>query len=508
MRILIVDDEPLVRIGIKSAIPWEAHGMEIIGEAADGEEAIRLMIEHEPDVILLDIKMPKRDGIEVLQVMKLKGIKAKTIILSSFDDFMFVKKAMQLGAVDYFHKPTMNVNDILDVLKKMKSQLEPYQEIQIERGFGKGDALRNMLHGKTEDAHQTKLNESNLHVIVFSIKNYAQVSNRYTNDNVTLLPNSITNILSELLAKEKEAEFTNIDRNLFALVISNSRSKSEQATLSNVNELIQLIRSSLKRFVNIDTIFGISDVFGSFGEMNMAFEQAQLALTQKFYHPELFIFHYKDDNNIGEQALEQVTVYIKEMKTGLRENNREQFMTNLVAWEQFVQEKECMSEQDVHKIYDFILFMMENGEEYNEYRNKAEQIEDFQTLIDVYRPFFDEKWNKGSLAQRKKYSQIVRNILGYVEENYTQDISLKVLSNHFHVSSNYISRIFSQEVGRGLFDYMNEIRIEKAKDMLKDYQYKIYEIAEMVGFNSHVHFAIVFNKYVGMSPKEFRKENS
>lgn len=506
MRIIIVDDEPLVRIGIKSAIPWETLGMEMVGEAADGEEALRLITMHKPDVIMLDIKMPKKDGLEVLQEMNANGIEAKTIILSSFDDFMFVKRAMQLGAVDYFHKPSMNVEDIVDVLKKMKRELEPDQVIPIERGFGKKDALRNMLHGKTEDANQTALKESNLYVILFSIKNYAQVSQRYSNDNVTLLPNTITNILSELMAKENEVEFTQIDTNLFAVAISKSSSKSAHANHSYVNDLIQLIHSSLKRYMNIDTVFGTSDAFGSFVELNTAFRQAKQALSQKFYHPDLFIFHYHHTTE-DEQVLEQATLYIKEIKDGLREDNHEQFMTNLVAWEQFLQEKECMSEQDVHKIYDFILFMMEHGEEYTEYRNKAEMVEDFQTLRALYRPIFDEKSNKGSLANRKNYSPIVRNILQYVEENYTQDISLKMLSNHFHVSSNYISRLFSQEVGRGLFDYMNEIRIEKAKDLLKDYRYKIYEIAEMVGFNSHVHFAIVFNKYVGMPPKEFRKEN-
>ncbi|MEC0092114.1 response regulator transcription factor [Paenibacillus macquariensis] len=506
MRILIVDDEPLVRIGIKSAIPWETHGMEIVGEAADGEEAIRLMIQHKPDVILLDIKMPKKDGIEVLQDMKRIGIEAKSIILSSFDDFVFVKRAMQLGAVDYFHKPSMNVNDIVDVLKKMQSQLEPHQEKQIERGFGKGDALRNMLHGKTEDAHQTKLNEGNLHVIVFSIKNYAQVSSRYTNDNITLLPNTIINILSELLAKEKEAEFTKIDGNLFALAISNIRSKSEQATLTYVNDLIQLIHSSLKRFVNIDTVFGTSDSFNTFVELKEAFKQAKQSLSQKFYRPDLSIFHYHHNSYADEEMLEQAMIYIRTMKTGLRENNPEQFITNLMAWEQFLQEKECMTEQDVRKIYDFILFMTEHEEKYTEYRNKAEEIEDFKALIVFYRPIFDKQLNKDIIANRNKYSPIVRNILLYVEQNYNQDISLKILSQQFNVSSNYISRLFSQEFGRGLFDYMNEVRVEKAKDLLKDYRYKIYEIAEMVGFNSHVHFAIVFNKYVGISPKEYRKE--
>ena len=76
----------------------------------------------------------------------------------------------------------------------------------------------------------------------------------------------------------------------------------------------------------------------------------------------------------------------------------------------------------------------------------------------------------------------------------------------FQTSPNYISRLFKQEVDRGLFDYLNEVRIRKSKDLLKDYRYKIYEVAEMVGFKSQVHFAIVFNKYVGMAPKDYRKE--
>ncbi len=94
----------------------------------------------------------------------------------------------------------------------------------------------------------------------------------------------------------------------------------------------------------------------------------------------------------------------------------------------------------------------------------------------------------------------------YIETNYKENISLKSLAEQFQVSSNYISRLFKQEVDRGLFDYINQIRIEKAKELLKDYRYKIYEVAERVGFNSQVHFAIVFHKYVGMAPKEYRKE--
>lgn len=508
MKILIVDDEPLVRIGIKSVIPWEINGMEIVGEAADGEEAIRLMMEQKPDVVILDIKMPKKDGIEVMTEMKSKGIEAKCIILSSFDDFVYVKKAMKLGAVDYFHKPSMNVNDILDVLRKLQHELQPAQEKQIDRGFSKKVDLQNMMHGKIEDANRTKLKEGNLHVALFSIKKYAHVLKRYTNDNVTLLPNTIINILSELLAKEKEVEFTQIDKNLYAIVISNSGCKSEQASHAYVHEIIQLISVSLKRFVNIDITFGVSQACRTFAELEAAYTQAKQALAQKFYHPETSVFYYQHHNNLDEQVLERATDMIKAMKNGLKDENREQFTNNLKAWEQYVQEKECMNEQDVRKVYDFILFMLDNGEDYTVYRVKSEEIEDFNALMNLYHPIFDDKLNTGVFANHSQYSPIIRNVLQYVETNYAQDISLKILGEQFYVSANYLSRLFNQEVGRGLFDCLNEIRIDKAKGLLKDYRYKIYEIAEMVGFNSNVHFAIVFNKYVGMSPKEFRKAYS
>ncbi len=117
-----------------------------------------------------------------------------------------------------------------------------------------------------------------------------------------------------------------------------------------------------------------------------------------------------------------------------------------------------------------------------------------------------KNWRPGSPKKNKEYSPLIRNIMQYIDSHYKENISLKSLGDHFHVSANYISRLFKQEVNRGLFDYINEIRIEKAKELLKDYRYKIYEVAELVGFNSQVHFAIVFHKYVGMAPKEYRKE--
>ncbi|GAB7054529.1 hypothetical protein JCM16163A_12750 [Paenibacillus sp. YK5] len=510
MRVLIVDDEPLVRIGLKSAIRWEAGGMEIVGEAADGEEAMKLILERKPDAIILDIKMPKKDGLEVLAEMKKIGIEAKVIILSSFDDFTLVKKAMKLGASDYFHKPGMNELEIESALQKIKEEMESDRhaadDVLNRSPHAKDVILRAWLHGNTEGIRQTRLKEGNMYVLLFSIKKYAQVVKRYTKDNAAILPNTISNILSELLSKEKEVEFVQIEDNLFAVFVSHSEIKSMQASFAHVNDIVYLISSSLKRFVNIDTVFGVSDIFQTYDEGKQAAAQAKQALERKFYHPSDPLFYYQNRNEEMEASLEQVNHYIVAMKNGLKEEKYDEFALNLAEWEQYLQNKECMNEKDVHKIYQGLLFMMEDGEEYLENGNLLEEIEDFNELSSYYHARFNEKLEARISQKNKEYSPLIRNIMQYIDSHYKENISLKSLGDHFHVSANYISRLFKQEVNRGLFDYINEIRIEKAKELLKDYRYKIYEVAELVGFNSQVHFAIVFHKYVGMAPKEYRKE--
>lgn len=510
MRILIVDDEPLVRIGIKSAIDWKANGMEIVGEAADGEEAIKLILEQQPDVVILDIKMPKKDGLEVLLEMKERGIHSKVIILSSFDDFTYVKKAMKWGAVDYFHKPSMNEHEIASVLNKIKDEMERNQVandviLPIRSVHPIESILRNMLQGNIDSVSQTKLKEGNMYVLLFTIKEYRQVVKRYTNNNATMLPNTIVNFLSELLSKETEIEFLQIDENLFSIFLSNSESNSAQASFKRVNDIVNLIRSSLKRFVNIETIFGISEPFHSFNEVVQAYTQSKQALEQKFYHPDDPIFYYHNRNLQDEQGLEQVSRYIMTMKNELKEEKYKEFMSRFSEWEQYLRKTECMNERDIKKIYEGLLFMMEDNEEYLEYRNKLGEIDNMDELVSFYHPIFEEKIK--AKTSGKEYNPLIRNILQYIELNYKEDISLMMLGEQFQISANYISRLFKQEVKRGLFDYINEIRIQKAKELLKDYQYKIYEVAELVGFNSQVHFTIVFNKYVGMSPKEYRKEH-
>lgn len=127
-------------------------------------------------------------------------------------------------------------------------------------------------------------------------------------------------------------------------------------------------------------------------------------------------------------------------------------------------------------------------------------------MSSAYRTVFEQRLGGEINASFKGYSQLTRHILEYIEHHYQDSLSLKLFADLFQVSPNYVSRLFKEEVGQGLFDYINELRINKAKELLKDYRYKIYEVAEKVGFSNQAHFAIVFSKYTGVSPKQYCNE--
>lgn len=515
VRILIVDDEPLVRIGIKSAIDWEAQGVAIVGEAGDGEEALRMIMEIAPDVVLLDIKMPKMDGIEVLRVIKERQLPVQTIVLSSFDDITYVKEALKLGAFDYFHKPDMNERELTAMLKNVREQFgsrgTPAQAESAAAGNRKEKMLYDALHGHVHDLHETGLKEGNIYVVLFKIKNYHTVIQRYTKETESILPNTVQNVVSEILSTEKEVEYLQLDEQCSVVFISNSELKSLLASLTRVNKMVQMISSALKRFVNIDIVLGISDWFADFGGIQKGYEQAGTALAHQFYNPDTSIFYYQHLKQKSESIYKQADAYLSQMKSALREEANDRFMELLSKWETFLEQEECMEEKDVRKVYEGLLFMIGEstgtpGGTVQEDVTAFEEIHHFQQLSAAYRALFEERYKRRYQLEHKGYSQLTRNIMEYTEEHYPESLSLKLFGDLFHVSPNYVSRLFKQEVGQGLFDYINELRIEKAKILLKDYRYKIYDVAEMVGFNNQAHFAIVFQKYTGFSPKQYRKE--
>ncbi|MCX7709353.1 MAG: response regulator [Clostridia bacterium] len=526
MRILIVDDELLVRIGIKSCIQWQEYGMEIVGEASDGLEAMNLLYLLKPDVMLLDLKMPNMDGIELMQKMKKEKILCKVLILSGFDDIYHVKEAMRLGAMDYFHKPCMSSEDILKTLLSLKDQIEEETDSSRETGQSsdyleknkhilREAFLRELVEGRYSDNESfirrcrevgTRLENRNFHCILFSIQSIEEIEKRYENNKSNPLQASVSNIINGIFSMEAGVEFFVYDKNTFVAITSSGQAVSEKRVIEGANSIIELISDAMQQFLNVEVILGISDLHTTCGEIKAAFEEAVKAMKYKFFKKDLSVIHYRDIKRSSDrEALMFVDTLTGKMKDALSKHDFIHFEGVLEEFVCFLEEQPCLSEEDVKKLFNGFLFLVREGKAYRDEMERINSCESIRQLKGIWEELLREKLEGIKKAvQFQKCSFLIKNIISFIEDNFYQEITLNFLSKQFNVSPNYISRLFKEETGETLFNYINAVRVEKAKSFLKDIDLKVYEVSERAGFKSPVHFNIVFNKYTGLTPKQYR----
>jgi len=519
MKILIVDDEILVRIGIKSCIEWEKYGLEIIGEAEDGAKAIELIVSLRPDIVLLDIKMPKMDGLQVMRHINDLKLDCRVVILSSFDDYEHIGEAMKLGMSDYLHKPRMSAQDILDSLLSVKESIERSKRFNISKQnelmlkdvlLTKETILHRLLSGIADTASQTreklsksgaKLGAHNLRCILFSVKNLEVILKRYENAGRNVLEPYVSNIMNSILETEKGVEFLAFSENLYAILTSSDYKTGERSSYEKANDLILVVIDAMTQFLNIDVIFGVSDVFGDIASLNIAFAQASKALSAHFYQNGKHTIFYaeikKYDTATARKQIDELVSILKEYALNKR---FDRFSDSFEDLAHLLSENACLSEDEVKNLFSGLLFLTRDGQSPLADMEEISKCNSFDELSQSYKKLFGEHESK----KQQEFSFLVKRIVNYIKDNYSSDITLKLLSQVLSVSPNYISRVFKTETGQGLFDYLNFIRIENAKKLLENGSLKIYEVGYKVGFKSPVHFAVVFNKLLQMTPKQYR----
>lgn len=525
MKILIVDDEILVRIGIKSCAEWDKYGMEIIGEAEDGIKAIELIQSLKPDIVLLDIKMPKMDGLQVMRRIKELKLECRVVILSSFDDFEHIGEAMKLGMADYLHKPRMNSQDIINALLSVKESIENSRILRSEaNGFDntqntaaltKEALLKQILTGTGGSSkllceklqkHGIKLGVCNFGCILFSIVNLGTVMKRYENQDRNVFSSYVANIIDGILKTEKGTEYLRYSENVHAIITSSLTHTSESAALTNISTLVNLAGDALTRFLNVNTIFGVSDVFFDISSVSAAFSQASKALDMHFYRNAKTSIHYRELPKIDvSDARRQIDKLVEALKENISDRQLEKSMESFDKLSELISLNACLSKDEIKGLFNGLLFLIRGGHSSLKDMEQLSSCENFKELCLTYKKIFSERTQIDvKFGLKPEYSYLVKRIIGYLKSNYSSEITLKSIADALQVSPNYISRVFKAETGQSPFDYLNFIRIDNAKKMLSDGSLKIYEIAYKVGFKSPVHFTVVFSKLVKMSPKQYR----
>ncbi|HLV08630.1 MAG TPA: response regulator, partial [Halanaerobiales bacterium] len=506
LGLIIVDDEVLARVGVKSLIDWENEGYQILGEANNGAEGLQLIKEAEPDIVLTDIKMPIMDGLEMIKKGLENEIDTKFIVLSSYDDFYLVKKAMKLGAVDYLIKLELDEKVLLDTLRPVKEEIISAREksrgeellkhnINTENSMRKEffkKLIGNLISDKEEINYMArelriKLDSSCLMVMITRINSIDSLK-KFDNKDLRIFEFSVTNIIQEIMDNYFPAcVFLNSWGEVLT-IFSVDRANSRRDYQNKLREMVANTSRMLNDYLDISTNTAISGIHHCFEELSEAYLEACKGLKYTFYcHSSEPVFYYclekyqsKYDDRLDLLTINRLLSKYLDTMDGKGLEGMFNKLTEKLERGKFTREhlfdfcgdliyviNSQLAEADLRKVFNKELTPYRSIDRLGNKYELSEWVKDLGkgliNLVEEYK--HDEKLFL--IGQAKKY----------IHAHFTEDISLSEVAEQINISSGYLSSLFKDVEEKGLNEYLTELRIAEAKRMLRNSSNKIYRIS-------------------------------
>lgn len=535
IKVFLVEDEIVMREGIKNNIHWEQEGFEFVGEASDGELAYPLIQKTRPDILITDIKMPFMDGLELSRLVKQEMPDMKIIILSGYDEFEYAKEAIKIGITDYLVKPiagaklleaVKKVGEIIQEEQQQKLFLQTFERERMEdtqlaiqkifRSLASGNkSVSTLLKEGREIGLDLVANQYN--IVLFQIFSEGEMGG-YSEEQVR-----VTDAIEHMMEKFPDILMVELGLEGWAFVV---KEVEEDRELSQVlQEFLNSLQEIILSFDGVEYFGGVGKAVSRLSELNRCFEEANRAFAYRYLRKRNQIIFSGAEDEETQSENEELTISSLNMekldrkivdsflKTGLKSQIRH-FVDDYF---QSLGEKNIQSllfrQYVTMDVYFASISMVEHLG--YESRELVERCGDFQTMTAVFstvertkeylETVLETVLDLRETVSRKKYSSLLKSAKNYIEQNYdNEEISLNMVAASVNLSPNHFSTIFSQEMGQTFIEYLTYVRMEKAKELLRSSSMKTAEIAYAVGYKDPHYFSYLFKKTQECTPREFK----
>lgn len=527
-KLIIADDELLMRLGIRSMLDWEQHGFRFAGEASNGREALDLALSIQPDLVITDIKMPVLDGLALIREASKALPQCKFVILSNFDEIGYVKEALRLGASDYLIKSEITAEGLAELLAGIRAKLKPAGGDEAAGSVTRFDDSESLAHLKErlfkdlisglldeQEASaratqlQLRVRSDRLVVVKLRIDRFEHIRRKYVEKDEKLLRFSVLNVLEEIVPGSRPKEIV-VENSADYLLIHNLRDAGEREVRDDISRLCTGIAKTMKDFMNLSISFGVSSAASGFGQLRAAYAEADAALQRRFFagHGQVFFFAMTDGSARGEAALSgQLELAFRD---ALEAKDEGRIMAVLDGIRGELEEQRA-DERTVRDVYIRLTETVnvhlpaawtrcEDGS-----RPPYEAVLKAETWADIHRLVTDYVRRTVSASRPVEQTSYADMAAELIHRYYAEDISLQSAAGQINVHPSYLSRVFKQEKGENFVSYLTRIRIERAKALLDHRNLRVYEVADRVGYHNYAYFSKLFKKVVGVSPEEYRE---
>jgi two-component system response regulator YesN len=529
LKVMIVDDEIIVRIGLQSCISWEEYGYEVVGTAEDGIQALAMMEYHRPDVIFTDIRMPEMGGLELIRSIRNLYPQVKILVLSCLNDMEYVKEAIRLGAEDYILKLSLKPNLLVDILAKVKAKIEQErttgQQEEIEsaqqRYFSRKQIYQRILSKATFPTEQGILlnslaiqqtPEEHFIICCCSIDDYDNARRQSSFNEHYLLKFAILNIINEFLSDFPFHESMEISDDEYLILV---RVHTEDDGVSLLKGCHASFNDAVRTHLNITTSWGISDSFENLNLLSLKWQQAKAALTRRFFHGYssfLLPEYIHDPQHI--ESISDVT-FESSLLQAVTSHNRNDVTRIIDKWADLIRSYKgitppiaCTAAVEVW--LSLSRLMARHGLDGccvlpNQLSNPSLdflQVETLDCLCDYLKNIVYSCIDV--IEQNRNQRPEIIKLKQYIADNIHENITLSKAAKMCNLSRTYFSSVFKKETGENYLCYLNRSKMEWARDIIAIHNITISEAAYKVGIMSESHFCKLFRKYIGVNPSQIK----
>lgn len=536
-KVLIVDDDTFARTHLKSLIDWEKHGLMICGEASNGENAIELIEADHPEIIITDISMPVMDGIGLIEYTRRNHPEIQLIALSGYDDFDYVRQSMKMGVVDYLLKHRLNSEELLNILRTVverigREQAEKTQKKQLQAQLRLGKAtlqrefLKQLIEGGVTDRHEIETNlESlelgltpyNLAVMIAEIDDFKILEEKYTVKELDRFIQAFLDLAGEVMRDFNNSAVFYLASGRFVVLFSFGQTYSGLYHHTQITGCIERIRNSVKRYLNITVSFGVSRISHGWESLPKCYLEAERLLKNKFYQGKDQVYWDCDQSSLESDDFSLDIGIEKQLITDLKSLEKEKVKAIIDRiFDELIAKK--VSRRATQMICIGLVntinrvagnACINTSPLYSGAESLYLKIQQFETISEIKREIWDLCLNVMTLLERmdlyNDYSEYTKKAIRFIYQHYQQDISLDDAARFIGISSSYLSRTFKKDCGKGFVEFLNQVRVEKAKLLIENGKGRLKAIVKEVGFNNYNYFFKVFKDWTGMTPLDYEQ---
>lgn len=538
MKVFLVEDEYIVREGIKNNVDWAANGFTFCGEAGDGELAFPMIKKEHPDIVITDIRMPFMDGLELSRLIKKELPDVKIMILSGYEEFEYAKSAIQIGIEEYLLKP-IHGDELLQAVKRVAAKILEERE-----------AAKNMLeYQKDSLEYEENAKRELFYDLIRSEPALSEVIDRARELEIELMAECYNLLLLEVQRKNRAGSFSSQVVELMERVDAYARDSSpnlicidralegkvylfmgenEGEIEKNIGAFLDFFRTAVAPYTEVRYFGSIGQAVTRLRELSVSYETAGHAFAYRFLMEGSGVIRYEDIKNSRDKAKSREDCLIGSVKTAnLDKHKIEEFLrggeieeiryfvegyirnigaegNNSLLFRQYIV-------MDMYFAAVHFLEQMGEGEPFSidEPFQSPEQMQRIISRLDTTVTYVVELFGWVMKLRDKKMTEknndVVERAREYIRNNFGDDeLTLNVVASKVNVSPNHLSALFSQ-AGQTFVKYLTDVRMNRARELLKCTNKRSGEISEEVGYKNPHYFSYLFKKHQGCSPMHYRE---